>query len=226
MAELLEMDLSRLEDEEELEEITQRFQAFIAAEVELTPSMARQVMLVDLAKEDRVALLAPSWRTEVDEMGKEKPMEWRAVLLAAIKDRREQGLSTRMQDLMEDRGASQALRASVREHHTKRMNSQARRQAELLQKEERHSVGAPIKKPPAEEEGSYECVLKSTVLTKVVNVIVDTGVSHNIVSYRTVQRLKLGEAIKATRKAFLTAGGELSFPVGEIEALPVKVGGK
>lgn len=46
-------------------------------------------MFVDLVKEDRVALLAFSWRTEVDEMGKEKSMEWRAVLLAVIKDRRE-----------------------------------------------------------------------------------------------------------------------------------------
>lgn len=87
-------------------------------------------------------------------------------------------------------------------------------------------MGVSIKKLLVEEEGLYECVLKSTVFTKVVNVIVDTGVLYNIVLYRTVQRLKFGEVIKVTRKVFLTAGGEFSFSVGEIEVLSVKVGGK
>lgn len=74
--------------------------------------------------------------------------------------------------------------------------------------------------------GHWNVSLRLTILTKPVEAVVDTGASHSIVAYHTVQRLKLGELIKPTKKAFLTAGGERTFLVGEIEALPMKVGGE
>lgn len=52
MAELLDMDMSAIAEEDELQEMTQRFQAFIAAEVEITPAVARQVTFVDLSEDN------------------------------------------------------------------------------------------------------------------------------------------------------------------------------
>lgn len=133
-----------------------------------------------------------------------------------IKQRRDQGLNTKMKDLTTDVVASRALRANVREGQRRRQSEQACRRSAQLQ------AGTSKAEP---DEGAFECFLKTTILTKAVEAVVDTGASHSIVAYRTIQRLKLGELIKATKKAFLTAGGELTFPVGEIEALPMKVGG-
>lgn len=84
----------------------------------------------------------------------------------------------------------------------------------------------PGKQEQEAKELSYECVVPVSVLSRKFQVVADTGVSHSIVAYRTVRKLKLKNLIRPSRKAFVTAGGELSFPVGELEDLPVNIGGK
>lgn len=54
--------------------------------------------------------------------------------------------------------------------------------------------------------------------------VVDTGASHSIVSFRIVRRLRLKSLMRPSKKAFITAAGELTFPVGEIAALPLTIG--
>lgn len=73
-------------------------------------------------------------------------------------------------------------------------------------------------------EGTYECVFTTKVLTRPLDVVVDTGASHSIIAYRAVCKLKLKGMIRASKKAFITAAGDLSFPVGEINSLPLSIG--
>lgn len=57
-----------------------------------------------------------------------------------------------------------------------------------------------------------------------MQVVVDTGASHSIVSYRTIRKLKLKSLMRPSKKVFITAAGELTLPVGEIAALPLTIG--
>lgn len=54
--------------------------------------------------------------------------------------------------------------------------------------------------------------------------VVDTGASHSIISFNTLCKLKLKSLMRPSKKAFITTGGELTFPVGEIAALPLTIG--
>lgn len=79
-------------------------------------------------------------------------------------------------------------------------------------------------KPSTEQKGVFECSLGASILTRKMPVVVDTGASHSIVSYRTIRKLKLKSLMRPSKKAFITAAGELTFPVGEIAALPLTIG--
>lgn len=227
MADLLEMDMTVVEDDDKLEEILQRFQVFEAAKVEFDQATARQVTVVDLFEEGDVALLAQSWHSldlgdaEGDGVDGSSPgrtveiPEWRATILNTICERRSCGRATRLKDLLADQLASWALRASVAKFKARRMREQFQRRVK------------PSEVASEEEyEGSYECLLPAVCMMKSMDMVVDTGASHSIVAYCTVQRLQLKDMIKPTKKAFLTAGGELTFPIGEIVDLPMKVGGE
>lgn len=71
---------------------------------------------------------------------------------------------------------------------------------------------------------TLECLLPVSILSNKFFVVADTGASNSIIAYRTVTKLKLKSLIRPSKKAFITAGGKLSFPVGEID-VPVSIGG-
>lgn len=66
---------------------------------------------------------------------------------------------------------------------------------------------------PITGDGMYECLLLANVLTRKLQVVVDTGASYNIISFRSVKKLKLKSLMRPSKKAFITAVGELTFPV-------------
>lgn len=74
-------------------------------------------------------------------------------------------------------------------------------------------------------EGVFECLLNASILTRKMQVVVDTGASTSIVSYQTVRKLKLKSLMRPSKKAFITAANKLTLPVGEIAALPLTIGG-
>lgn len=136
-------------------------------------------------------------------------------LLEVIQRRRRQEMGTSVKDLLEDREGMVTMRRRIEAMRNRRV------QEKLVAQE-----AAVDKKISNEKEPSYECLLPVSVLSRQLQVVADTGASHSIISYRTVRKLKLKNLIRPSRKAFVTAGGELSFPVGELEELPVNIGGR
>lgn len=68
MTELFDMDLATVDEVDSVEEAIMRLQAFIV-ETEFTPSLARQVALIDLGEEDGIDFLSKAMTGSVIEEG-------------------------------------------------------------------------------------------------------------------------------------------------------------
>lgn len=125
-----------------------------------------------------------------------------------------------MRDLLEDQEGMKAMRRSIAAMR------QQRTQAKL--QEAQKSGTPPLTKSNEGKAGgdTFECLLPVSILSRKLKVVADTGASHSIIPYHTIRKLKLKKLIRPFKKAFVTAGGELSFPVGEIDSLPVNIGGQ
>lgn len=110
-------------------------------------------------------------------------------------------MGTRLRDIVNDIEGQSLLR--------KGMEAAWRLQAEeKLRSLQQDNQGAPAVK----EEGALECILDTSILTRKVPTVIDTGASHSIVSFRTVRRLSLKSLMRPSKKAFITAAGELNIP--------------
>lgn len=117
-----------------------------------------------------------------------------------------------MRDLLEDAEGMIAMRRSI----------EARRRQRVAEKfKEAHKLPDP---KDGKQGDTLECLLPVTMLSKQFQIVVDTCASNSIIAYRTVRKLKLKNLIKPSKKAFITASGELSFLVSEID-VPVNIGG-
>lgn len=126
------------------------------------------------------------------------------VLLDIIRRRRAACLSTKVHDLLEDPEGGIAVCQSIE-------IARQQKAFEALQRAERAENSEPAKSD-SKSEGTYECLLSTKVLTRPLQVVVDTGASHSIVACRSVRKLKLKGLIQPSKKVFITAAGELSFP--------------
>lgn len=108
-----------------------------------------------------------------------------------------------MKDVLDDVVGQAAMRRGM--EAVRRKKAHARLQE--LQKENNDTT-----RSTTASEGAYECAIEARVLTRKVQVVIDTGASHNIVSLRTIHRLRLKSLIKPSRKAFITAGGGSDIP--------------
>lgn len=127
-------------------------------------------------------------------------------------------MGTKLRDLVND-VEGQAI---VRRGMEAVQRQQAEQKLKAIQQENLQGPEGVTKS--AEEKGVFECSLGASILTRKLPVVVDTGASHSIVSYRTIRKLKLKSLMRPSKKAFITAAGELTFPVGEIAALPLTIG--
>lgn len=228
MAEIFEVDVAKVLSVEAVEEMIQRFQDFIADE-EFTTSTARQVALVDLGEHDRFDFLSQAMAevaTEGDDIEDDPgagPIDSAPDIrkealhvMAIVRDRREKSLSTLMKDILGDIEGQAAMRRGMEAACRKKARD---RLLELQRDNQQTST------PAVEGDGVFEYSVDAHILTRKLPVVVDTGASHSIVALRTIRKLRLKSLIRPSKKAFITAGGELSFPVGEIAALAVTMGG-
>lgn len=132
--------------------------------------------------------------------------------MALVYARKSRGMGTRISDLVSDIEGQVVVR--------KGMEAVRRAQAQVRLKTlqfENSSSSTP------EGGGVFECSLEANVLSRKVHTVVDTGASHSIVSFRTIRKLRLRSLTHPSKKVFITAAGELTFPVGEIAALPLTI---
>lgn len=225
MTDLFEMDLATIDEVVTVEEAIQRLQAYIT-DTEFTPSVARQVALIDVGEQEGLAFLSEAMSgCLIDEdnlsddpdnvkEGEIVPSvrEEAQRVLAIVQARKLKGLGTKMRDIVNDVEGQAAPRRG--------MEAMRRRQAQekLRVFQQDNQEAAPA------SGGVYECLLPASVLTRKLSVVVDTGASHSIISFRTMRKLKPKSLMRPSKKAFITAAGELTFPVGEIAALPLTVG--
>lgn len=201
---------------------------------EFTTTTARKVTLIDLdsANVDAFsrAFLSCDLPAEDEDDAKTDPMvtarqlaqealnepNSHQTLLNIIRKRPATGLSTKVRDLLEDTEGGTAVKRCIK-------IARQQKAFESLQKSAQDET-QESQKSDAQAEGTYECLLSTEVLTRPLQAVVDAGASHNIVAYRAIRKLKLKGVIRPSKKAFITAG-ELSFPVGEIDNLPLTIEG-
>lgn len=233
MAELIELDISQAGDTTAVDEMISRFELFLEAESEFSTVQARQVALVEFGDGDcgdlvaRVMMGTPD--SVEDENGEDDEPHSVVPKNAAEESKRLLGLHHSTTPIT---GAGNSCTRSAGRSGGDGSDEKVFSSDEAAESTSKVTGGAEGPSAPNVSSGAknpgdtYECLLPVTVLSRKQQVVADTGASHSIISYRLVRKLKLKKLIRPSKKAFVTAGGELSFPVDEIDALPVCIGGK
>lgn len=173
MTELFDMDLATVDEVDSVEEAIVRLQAFIV-ETEFTPSLAQQVALIELGEEDGVEFLSNAMNESVvdeglsddsdeKEMGRETNVNVRCEaqrILDMVKVRKQQGLGTRLRDLVND-VESQAM---VRRGMEAVRRQQAEQKLKMMQQE---NLQGPVEEnSAAKTKGVFEYLLAASILTR------------------------------------------------------------